>query len=132
MIKFNSDKIGPAYPLPGCPCQWAPLGNAPPRRKPRAWPSAEALLEESLVTSHHQLRLELLHRFERDTDHDQDRGAAELEVLVRGGEKDPRQRGHSGEEQRAWERQSREDAVEEFSGRAPGPHAGDEPAVLLQ
>ena len=71
------------------------------RRQPRAGPSAkrscrsggrhevaairaisEASLQEALVTSHHQLRLELLHRFERDADDDQDRGAAELELLV--------------------------------------------------
>ena len=40
----------------------------------------DELLQEALVTAHHQLRLQLLHRFQRDADHDQDRGAAEAEV----------------------------------------------------
>ena len=40
-------------------------------------------LEEALVVAHHQLRLELLHRVERHADHDQDRGAAEVEVRAR-------------------------------------------------
>src|SRR6266550_9561484 len=39
------------------------------------------LPEETLVVSHQQLRLELLHRLERDTDGDQDRGAPEGELL---------------------------------------------------
>ena len=39
-----------------------------------------ALLQEALVVAHHQLRLELLHRVQRHADHDQDRGAAEVEV----------------------------------------------------
>src|ERR1700757_3225483 len=65
---------------------------------------ARRLLQEPLVTSHHQLRLELLHRFERDADHDQDRGAAEVEVLVRTREQDRGQGGDRGEEQRAGKR----------------------------
>jgi len=36
--------------------------------------------EEALVVAHHELRLELLHRVERDADHDDDRSAAEVEV----------------------------------------------------
>src|SRR6478752_10716946 len=38
------------------------------------------LLEEALVVAHHQLGLELLHRVERDPDHDQDGCPAEEEV----------------------------------------------------
>ena len=45
-----------------------------------AEPCATALLQEALVVAHHQLRLELLHRVERDADDDQQRGAAEEEV----------------------------------------------------
>src|SRR5436189_1976692 len=52
---------------------------------------SRALLQEALVTSHHQLRLQLLHRFQRDPDDDQQRGAAEVEVLVRSREEDCRQ-----------------------------------------
>src|SRR6185437_4054121 len=89
------------------------------------------LLQEALVTSHHQLRLELLHRFQRDADHDQDRGPSKRDVLVGASDQDRRQRGDGGEEQGARERQPREDPVEEFGRRAPRPDAGDEAAVLL-
>src|SRR5271154_4061069 len=57
-----------------------------------ATPNAGLLLQESLVTSHHQLRLELLHRFEGHADHDQNRGPAEGDVLVGAGDQDRRQR----------------------------------------
>ena len=51
------------------------------RRAPcRPLSGRSALLEEALVVAHHQLRLELLHRVQRDADHDDDRGAAEVEV----------------------------------------------------
>ena len=39
-----------------------------------------SLLQEALVVAHHQLRLELLHRVQRDADDDQQRRAAEEEV----------------------------------------------------
>ena len=74
-IRFSSDKTEAAYPLGAA----SPLRRLPAGARPRA----RRLLQEALVAAHHQLRLELLHRFERDADHDQDRGAAEVEVLVR-------------------------------------------------
>src|SRR5882724_10152921 len=123
-IRFISDKTEAAYPLARGLCQRPGACSART--------GSAALLEEALVTSHHQLRLELLHGFERDADHDQDRGAAEEEVLVGARYQDRWQRGDGGEEQRAGERQASEDAVEEFGGRAPRAHAGDEAAVLLQ
>src|SRR5690349_12182613 len=51
-----------------------------PALRPREAPQDLALSEKTLVVAHHQLRLELLHRVERDADHDQDRRAAEEEV----------------------------------------------------
>src|SRR5436305_1317164 len=78
-MRFISDTTGADYPA------GVGLEVAPP---------AAALLQEALVTSHHQLRLELLHRFQRDPDDDQQRGAAEVEVLVRAREEDRRQGGH--------------------------------------
>jgi hypothetical protein len=41
------------------------------------------LFQEALVVAHHQLRLELLHRVQGDSDHDQDRCPAEEEVGAR-------------------------------------------------
>ena len=51
-------------------------------RRPDA---AAGLLQEALVVAHHQLRLELLHRVQRDADDDQQRGAAEEEVRAASG-----------------------------------------------
>src|SRR4029077_12850363 len=107
------------FPAPGGPSMTRFNSDNTPR-----------LLQEALVTSHHQLRLELLHRFERDADHDQDRGPAEVEVLVRAREQDRGQRRYRREEQRTWERQAREDAIEEFRPGGAGPTPGNEPPYL--
>src|SRR3954465_10281157 len=56
------------------------------------------LLQEALVVAHHQLRLELFHRVQRDADHDQQRRAAEEEVRVGLGDQDRRQRRDRGKE----------------------------------
>ena len=89
-------------------------------------------LEEALVVAHHQLRLELLHRVQRDADDDQDRGAAEVEVGARLVDEDRRQGRDRGQVERARERQPREDAVQELGRRPAWPHPGDEAAVLLE
>src|SRR5207248_8913599 len=144
MIRFNSLTTEAAYPLRRAPCGWPrpapdgplrPLRGRGPSRVGRGlgrsvW--AGFLLEEALVTSHHQLRLELLHRFQRDADDDQDRGAAEWDVLVGARYQDRRQRCDGGEEQRAREGQPREDPIQEFGRRPPRSHPGDEAAVPLE
>ena len=48
-------------------------------------PGRAGLLQEALVVAHHQLRLELLHRVQRDADDDQHRRAAEEEVRAASG-----------------------------------------------
>src|SRR5215208_1612217 len=112
---------------------WVPL-PAPggPRRMRFSSLKARTLLKEALVVAHHQLRLELLHRVQGDADDDQDRGSAEVEVRGSLVDEDGRERGHRGKVQGAGEGEAREDAVEELGGRPAGPHAGDEPAVLLE
>src|SRR6202035_3389279 len=83
-IRFSSDTTGADYPLDAGACGWlVAVAGGPSRRR-----GAGELLEEALVTSHHQLRLQLLHRFERYPDHDQDRGPTEVEVLVGACEQD--------------------------------------------
>src|ERR1700760_1999228 len=67
------------------------------------------LLQEALVVAHHELRLELLHRVQRDADDDQQRGAAEEEVRARLVDEDRRQGRDRSEVQRAGEGQARED-----------------------
>src|SRR5215211_2229395 len=81
-------------------------------------------LQEAFVVAHHELRLELLHGVKGDADHDQDRGAAEVEVRRRLVDEDRRQRRHGRQIQRARERQPREDPVQELGRRAPRAHAG--------
>src|SRR5271165_7202793 len=106
-IRFSSDKTGPAYPPPG---EIATRAGEPA--------PAAALLQEALVAAHHQLRLELLHRFQRHPDDDQDRRAAEVELLMGAGEQDRRERRHGGQEESAGERQAGEDPVQELGRRA--------------
>src|SRR3984957_18301601 len=91
-----------------------------------------ALLQEALVAAHHELGLELLHRFERYADHDQDRGTTEVEILVCACNQDRRYRSDGRQEEGTRECQSREDPVEEFRGRAPWTHTRYEATVLLQ
>ncbi len=95
---------------------------------------AAMLLQEALVVAHEQLGFHLTHRVERDADDDEDRGAAEVELTRSdmGLEQHPRQHGDGRQEERAGERQPREDPVEELGRRAAGAHAGHEPAVLLE
>src|SRR6185312_7501467 len=92
-------------------CVPLPAPGGPSRTR---FSSGMALLEEALVVAHHQLRLELLDRVESDADHDQDRGPAEKEVRARLVDQQGRQRRNGGEEDRARERQSRQDAIEIF------------------
>src|SRR5260370_37901527 len=68
-------------PLPGAPykSKFTPLSLtlAPQGRGDAASP------DEAAVLAHDQLRLELLHGVQRHTDHDQDRRASEVHLLVR-------------------------------------------------
>jgi hypothetical protein len=95
---------------------------------------SKGYFRKAFVVAHHQLRLELLHRVQRDADHDQQRGAAEVEALrgAGGGDDDGRQRGHRRQVERAGQRQAGQDAVQELGRRPAWPHPRDEAAVLLQ
>src|SRR5580704_4600392 len=75
----------------------------------------ELLLQETLVAAHHQLRLELLHGFQRNPDHDQDGGPTEGELLMGARDQDRGESRHGGEEERPREGEAGEDAIEEFS-----------------
>src|SRR3954452_9843829 len=90
------------------------------------------LLQEAFVVTHHELRLELLDRVERDADHDQDRGAAEEEVGRGLVDEDRRERRHGSQVESPWERQPGEDAIE-ILGRWPArSHPRYEPTVFLE
>src|SRR5918992_5641257 len=110
-------------------CAWVPF---PAPGGPSITMRMPALAEEALVVPHHELRLELLHRLEGDTDRDQQRRAPEQELLLdqehgehdRGDERDGRQ------EQRTGQRDADEDVVQVLGGGAPRADAGDESAVL--
>src|SRR5215217_3995158 len=112
---------------------WVPLPapGGPSRIRFNSLMKRASLLEEALVVAHHELRLELLHGVQRHADHDQDRGAAEVEVgrcLV---DQDGRQRRHGRQIQRAGERQPGQDPVQELGRRPAWPHPWDEATVLL-
>src|SRR3954453_13578312 len=89
--------------------------------------------QESFVVALLELGLDLLHGVERDTDHDQQRGAAEREVLVglNPDERDQRDQGQQTQVQSAGQRDAGEDVVEVRLGRLSRPDPGDETAVLL-
>src|SRR3954452_20245439 len=114
---------------------WVPLpapGGPSRMRLSSLTGRAAYLFEEALVVAHHQLRLELLHRVQRDADDDEDRGAAEEEVRRRLVDEDGRQRGHRGQVERPREGQPGQDAVQELRRRAARAHPGYEAAVLAQ
>src|SRR3954470_11311493 len=114
---------------------WVPLpapGGPSRMRLSSLTGRADYLFEEALVVAHHQLRLELLHRVQRDAHHDQDRGASEVEVGARLVEQDRREGRDRRQVQGAGEGQPGKDAVEELRRRSAWPHPGDEAAVLLE
>src|SRR4051794_10639068 len=112
---------------------WVPL-PAPggPRRIKLS--SLIALLQEAFVITHHQLRLELLHRVQRDADDDEQRRAAEVEARRRagGGDDDGGEGSNRRKVQGSREGQTGQYSIEELGRRPPGSHARDEPSVLLQ
>src|SRR4051794_28103032 len=89
--------------------------------------------QEPFVVALLELTLDLLHRVERDADHDQDRGAAEGEVLVGADEHegDQRDQGDQTEVHGAWQRDAGQDVGQVVLGRLARPDPGDEAAVLL-
>src|SRR3954464_531963 len=69
------------FPAPGGPISTSLIGGGSAPARPRhrsACPSSQ----ETFVVALLQLALDLFHRVQRDADHDEDRGAAEGEVLV--------------------------------------------------
>src|SRR2546423_10823309 len=117
-----SDSRDACVPLPA---PWRPTTRMITRSA--AWSS-----EEALVVPHHELALDLLHRFEGDTHHDEDGGAPEGELP------DPPQRDHhrrddgdQAEIQRPGQRDTGEDLVEVLGRGIAGPVPRDEPALLL-
>src|SRR6267143_5565092 len=87
---------------------------------------------EALVVARDQVALDLLHRIEGDADHDQQRGAAELERHVVPGDQDAGQHADRGDVDRAAEGDAREHVVDVIGGLLAGPDSRDVPAVLLQ
>src|SRR3954447_26891979 len=89
--------------------------------------------QESFVVALLELALDLLHRIERDTHHDEDRGATERESLVRVDEheRDQRDEGDQTEVERARQRDAGQDVGQVVLGRLARPDPGDEAAVLL-
>src|SRR3954452_22724903 len=89
--------------------------------------------QEPFVVALLELTLDLLHRVECDAHHDQDRGAAEGEVLVGADqhEGDQRDQGDQTEVHGAWQRDAGQDVGQVVLGRLARPDPGDEAAVLL-
>src|SRR6187200_2788683 len=86
-------------PAPGGPISTSLTGGTAPSS------------QESFVVALLQLALDLLHRVQRDADHDEDRGAAEGEVLVGVDEdqRDQRDERHEPEVQSPGERDAGQD-----------------------
>src|SRR5690348_7574412 len=75
-------------PEPGAPYRRRFNRTAPPAASPPpphcvGRTTSPSSLDEASVLAHDQLRLQLLHGVERDAHDDQDRGAAEVHLLVR-------------------------------------------------
>src|SRR5256884_5319327 len=122
-----SDPVCVPFPAPGAP-----------KRIKFIWTARDlrSLLDEPLVLTHDQLRLDLLHGVERNTDYDQDRRTAKVHVLRRysgqgGGEQGDQHRDPTQEE-RAGKGDARHGAVQVLRRGHARPDAGDEGGVLLQ
>src|SRR6185295_7909325 len=81
-------------PAPGGPSSTMFAPAAPPERCGSAASATDqTFLHEAFVVAHHELALDLLDRVHRDADHDEQRGAAEVEL-------DPHALGDPGREMR--------------------------------
>ena len=90
-----------------------------------------ALLQEALVVTHQQLRLELLHRLERHAHRDEDRRPPNGNWLIpQTREHDRRDQRDGGQVDRARQRDPREDVVQVLRGRRPGRMPGMNPPCL--
>src|SRR5436190_5172022 len=126
------ERTGACVPLPapGDPRSTTTVigGGGEPARRPTSSSN------ESFVVAHEELRLDLLHRLDDDTDDDQQARAAEGDRR-QGREDQPekrRQGRHDPQEQRAGDRDPGDDPGEVIRRRATRPDARDEPAVLAQ
>src|SRR5881398_2652239 len=115
------------FPAPGAPKMIRFIGSTG---------DLTSLLDEPLVLTHDQLRLNLFHGVESHTDDDQDRRPPQVHVLrwysgECGCEERDEDR-HTSQEERPRERNPGHRAVEVLRGRDAGPYPGDEGRVLLE
>src|SRR5690349_11179109 len=120
-------------PAPGGPISTSLIGRRWSSRREGGATCRNPSSQESFVVALLQLALDLLHRVQRDADHDEDRGAAEGEVLVGVDEdqRDQRDERHEPEVQSPGERDAGQDVGQVVLGRLARPDPGDEAAVLL-
>src|SRR5919107_4311791 len=106
-------------PAPGGPMRIR--RTPPPPRRRRRPADRSASPEEPLVVALLELALDLLHRVEGDADHDEDRGAAEREVLVRVDERqrDQRDERNQTEVERARQGDTGQNVGQVVLGRLP-------------
>ncbi|MPL95824.1 hypothetical protein SDC9_41996 [bioreactor metagenome] len=88
--------------------------------------------DQPLVLVREQVRLDLIDRVHRHRDHDQHRGAAEVERDRQLRAQDLGQQTDGGEIGRADHQHARHDVIEIFLGLLAGPDARDEAALVLQ
>src|SRR3990172_3716399 len=107
--------------------------STPPRstryevRSSREWSSRE----EPFIVAHGQLALDLLHRFERYADHDENRHPTKTDADVPNGPGNRGQDGHNPQEQGTRQRDAVEDVLQVPGRLAAGPHAGHETSLTL-
>ena len=89
------------------------------------------LAQEALVVPHEQMRLHLADGIQGHADHDEQAGAAEVERRVEPADEEVREHRDQGEEDRPRQRDPGERPVDVLRRLLAGPHAGDEPPVLL-
>lgn len=91
------------------------------------------LTDESLIVSHHQLRFELSHGIDGDTNNDEQRRAGQQQSLNTGNlSRNIRENRDDAEEQRADQRNPRHDASQVSVRVRAGTNSRNERALLLQ
>src|SRR2546425_842598 len=115
------------FPAPGAPKMIRFIGSGS---------DLTSLLDEPLVLTHDQLRLDLFHGIQGHADDDQDRRSPQVHVLRwYSGERRREEwdeHGHPAQEERPGERDAGHRPVKVLCGRNPRPNPGDEGRVLLE
>src|ERR1700693_1244019 len=125
--RFASLSACVPFPAPGGPSSTMIMKPGPGSVSAAGLSAAEAhpaLLHEAVVLAEQQVLVDLRHRIESDTDHDEERRSAETEGHVDQIRDENRQTHYEGQEQRARESDARDHVIDVLGRLGARLHAG--------